>query len=206
MLPHMIGNYGNPHSKSHAYGWEAADCVEVARKQTADLIGADPKEIVFTSGATESNNMAVKGVGRFYRGKKSHVITLVTEHKCVLDSCRQLQQEGHEVTYLPVKPNGLIDLEQLEAAITDKTALVSVMAVNNEIGVLQPVAEIGRMCKAKKVRPAAGRAALRCQARAPHLTARALPPLASARRSSSTATRRRRWARSRSTWTRGTAT
>ncbi|KAG8464767.1 hypothetical protein KFE25_010135 [Diacronema lutheri] len=151
MLPHMTGNYGNPHSKSHAYGWEAAECVEVARKQVADLIGADSKEVVFTSGATESNNMAVKGVGRFYREKKPHVITLVTEHKCVLDSCRQLQTEGHEVTYLPVQANGLVDLARLEAAITDKTSLVSVMAVNNEIGVLQPVEEIGRLCRAKKV-------------------------------------------------------
>jgi len=151
MMPHMLGMYGNPHSKSHAYGWEAADSVDVARKQVADLIGADAKEIIFTSGATESNNMAVKGVGRFYKESKSHVITLVTEHKCVLDSCRQLQQEGHEVTYLPVQTNGLIDLAQLEAAITPKTALVSVMAINNEIGVLQPMEEIGRICKANKV-------------------------------------------------------
>lgn len=151
-MPHMTGMYGNPHSKSHAYGWEAAECVDVARAEIASLINCDPKEVVFTSGATESNNMSIKGVGRFYRPKKSHVITLVTEHKCVLDSCRQLEQEGMTVTYLPVQTNGLIDLAQLEAAITDQTALVSVMAVNNEIGVLQPIEEIGRLCKAKKVR------------------------------------------------------
>jgi hypothetical protein len=117
----------------------------------ADLIGADPKEIVFTSGATEANNMAVKGVARFYRDKKRHVITTTTEHKCVLDSCRALEADGWTVTYLPVGSNGLIDLAQLEAAITPSTALVSVMGVNNEIGVIQPLAEIGAICRRRKV-------------------------------------------------------
>lgn len=160
MLPHMTGMYGNPHSRSHSYGWEAADGVAHARQQVADLISADPKEIIFTSGATESNNMSIKGVGRFYRPKKNHIITVSTEHKCVLDSCRQMETEGMRVTYLPVQTNGLVDMAQLEAAITDDTALVSVMAINNEIGVLQPVEEIGRLCRQKKVRPrTAGRAA-----------------------------------------------
>jgi len=151
MLPHMTGMYGNPHSNSHSYGWESADTVDTAREQVADLIGASKKEVIFTSGATESNNMSIKGVGRFYRSKKNHIITVVTEHKCVLDSCRQMQTEGMDVTYLPVQENGLVNLELLERSITDQTALVSVMAVNNEIGVLQPMEEIGRICRAKKV-------------------------------------------------------
>jgi len=148
MLPYLIGSHGNPHSRTHSYGWEASDAVELARKQVADLIGADPKEIVFTSGATESNNLAIKGVARFYTSKK-HVITTVTEHKCVLDSCRVLEQQGIKVTYLPVKQNGLIDLNQLREAITPETALVTIMAVNNEIGVVQPMAEIGKLCREK---------------------------------------------------------
>lgn len=151
MLPYLTSYYGNPHSRTHAYGWETEKAVEKARKQIADLIGSDPKEIIFTSGATESNNISVKGVARFYRRTKKHVITTQTEHKCVLDSCRALEGEGFEVTYLPVKKTGLLDLEQLEAAIRPDTALVSVMAVNNEIGVKQPIAEIGKICKAKKV-------------------------------------------------------
>uniref|UniRef100_A0A1J3F7M6 cysteine desulfurase n=1 Tax=Noccaea caerulescens TaxID=107243 RepID=A0A1J3F7M6_NOCCA len=146
-----IYDYGNPHSRTHLYGWEAENAVEVARIQVAKLIGASPKEIVFLSGATEANNTAVKGVMHFYKDKKKHVITTQTEHKCVLDSCRHLQQEGFEVTYLPVKTDGLVDLEMLRGAIRPDTGLVSIMAVNNEIGVLQPMEEIGRICKEHKV-------------------------------------------------------
>ena len=153
MLPFLTGLYGNPHSRTHAYGWESDKASEQAREHIASLIGADPKEIIFTSGATESNNMAIKGVARFFgrAGKKKHIITSQTEHKCVLDSCRHMQDEGFEVTYLPVQNNGLIDLKQLEAAIRPETALVSIMTVNNEIGVIQPVEEIGRLCRSKKV-------------------------------------------------------
>lgn len=151
MLPYFVEQYGNPHSRTHMFGWESEDAVEKAREQVAALIGASPKEIIFTSGATEANNAAVKGVAHFYREKKRHVITVQTEHKCVLDSCRHLQQEGFDVTYLPVRPDGIVDLEQLRAAIRDDTALVSVMMVNNEIGVVQPVAEIGAMCRERKV-------------------------------------------------------
>jgi len=151
MMPYMTNIYGNPHSTTHSYGWEAEESVENARKQVADLIGASPKEIVFTSGATESNNIAVKGIARFYRQRKKHVITTQTEHKCVLDSCRFLETQGFEVTYLPVNSNGLIDLKELEDAIRPDTSLVSCMAVNNEIGVLQPIAEIGEICRARKV-------------------------------------------------------
>lgn len=151
MMPYMTNFYGNPHSRTHHYGWESEKAVEVAREQVAKLIGADPKEIIFTSGATESNNIAVKGVGRFYSSKKKHIITTQTEHKCVLDSCRALEGEGFRVTYLPVKTNGIIDLELLDKEITDETSLVSIMTVNNEIGVLQPIADIGKLCKSKKV-------------------------------------------------------
>lgn len=153
MLPYMTGIYGNPHSRTHAYGWESEKAVEEAREHIAKLIGADPKEIIFTSGATESNNMSIKGVARFFgrSGKKKHIVTTQTEHKCVLDSCRHLQDEGYEVTYLPVQNNGLINMEDLEAAIRPDTALVSVMAVNNEIGVIQPLEEIGKLCRSKKV-------------------------------------------------------
>ncbi|KAM9814194.1 cysteine desulfurase [Neosynchiropus ocellatus] len=151
MLPYQVNYYGNPHSRTHAYGWESESAMEIARKEVADLIGADPREIIFTSGATESNNMAIKGVGRFYQAKKRHVITTQTEHKCVLDSCRILEAEGFKVTYLPVMTNGLIDLEMLEASITPETSLVSVMTVNNEIGVKQPIKEIGHICRAKGV-------------------------------------------------------
>ncbi len=147
MLPYLTEKFGNPHSRTHAYGWEAEEAVEVAREQIASLIGADAKEIIFTSGATESNNLALKGIAHFYKEKKNHIITVVTEHKCVLDSARHLEQEGFKVTYLPVGANGLIDLAELEAAITDKTALVSVMGVNNEIGVIQPLAAIGALCR-----------------------------------------------------------
>lgn len=154
MLPYYVGSYGNPHSRTHAYGWESEKAVEEARAQVAALIGAEAKEIVFTSGATESNNMSIKGVARFFgrgAGKKRHVITTQTEHKCVLDSCRHLQDEGFAVTYLPVNQNGRIDLAELEAAMRPDTALVSIMAVNNEIGVIQPLAEIGRLCRSRKV-------------------------------------------------------
>ncbi|CAK0752039.1 Cysteine desulfurase, mitochondrial [Coccomyxa viridis] len=151
MLPYLTEQYGNPHSRTHMYGWESEDAVEVARKQVADLIGADPKEIIFTSGATESNNLAIKGVSNFYRDRKKHIVTTQTEHKCVLDSCRYMQQRGWDVTYLPVKTDGLVDLDQLRDAIRPDTAIVSVMYVNNEIGVVQPMEEIGKMCREKKI-------------------------------------------------------
>ncbi|XP_059185180.1 cysteine desulfurase, mitochondrial [Centropristis striata] len=151
MLPYQVNYYGNPHSRTHAYGWESETAMETARKQVADLIGADPREIIFTSGATESNNMSIKGVARFYQAKKRHVITTQTEHKCVLDSCRVLESEGFSVTYLPVQTNGLLDLELLEASIRPDTSLVSVMTVNNEIGVKQPIKDIGQICRSKGV-------------------------------------------------------
>ena len=154
MTPYLGEVFGNPHSTSHSFGWQAADAVEKARGQVAALIGADPKEIVFTSGATEANNLALKGVARFYRNAptpKDHIITVVTEHKCVLEACRSLERDGFTVTYLAVDEDGLIDPEELEAAITDRTILVSVMAVNNEIGVIQPLAEIGEICRRRKV-------------------------------------------------------
>jgi len=151
MLPYLTSFYGNPHSRTHAYGWESEKAVETARERIAKLINADPKEIIFTSGATESNNIAVKGVARFYKSKKNHVITTQTEHKCVLDSCRALEAEGFKVTYLPVNPNGIIDIDLFKETITPQTSLVSIMAVNNEIGVKQPIAEIGRICREKKV-------------------------------------------------------
>jgi len=147
MLPYFVEKFGNPHSRNHAYGWEAEEAVEKARKQVADLIGADEREIIFTSGATESNNLALTGVARFYKDRKNHIVTVVTEHKCVLDTCRHLEMEGFEVTYLPVRQNGLIDLDVLKQAITPKTVMVSVMAVNNEIGVIQPLEEIGHICR-----------------------------------------------------------
>ena len=153
MLPFFTGLYGNPHSRTHAYGWETEKATEQAREHVANLIGADSKEIIFTSGATESNNMSIKGVARFLgkSGKKKHIVTTQTEHKCVLDSCRHLQEsEGFEVIYLPVQSNGLVDLKELEAAIRPDTAIVSIMTVNNEIGVIQPMEEIGKLCKAKK--------------------------------------------------------
>ncbi|KAL8714504.1 MAG: hypothetical protein Q9225_006552 [Loekoesia sp. 1 TL-2023] len=153
MLPFLTGLYGNPHSRTHAYGWETEKAAEQARENVASLIGADPKEIIFTSGATESNNLSIKGVARFFgrSGKKKHIITSQTEHKCVLDSCRHLQTEGFDVTYLPVQHNGIIDLKELEAAIREDTALVSIMTVNNETGVIQPSKEIGKLCRSKKV-------------------------------------------------------
>ena len=151
MNPYWTQKFGNPHSRNHHFGWEAEDAVETARAQVASIIGASPKEIIFTSGATEANNLAIKGVARFYGDKKNHIITCVTEHKCVLDTCRHLEQDGFDITYLHVGENGLIDLEDLRAAITDKTAIVSIMGVNNEIGVIQPLKEIGAICRENKV-------------------------------------------------------
>jgi cysteine desulfurase len=151
MLPYLTNQYGNPHSRTHAYGWETEAAVEKARKQVADLIGANAKDIIWTSGATESNNMAIKGIARFYgRNGKKHIITLQTEHKCVLDSCRVLQDEGYDVTYLPVEHDGKVNLKQLEEAIRPDTCLVSVMYVNNEIGTIQPIKEIGQIVKKHK--------------------------------------------------------
>ncbi len=147
MMPYLGDKFGNPHSVSHPFGWEAEARVEKARAQVAALIGAEAREIFFTSGATESNNIAIKGVARRHRERKNHVVTVVTEHKCVLGSARALESEGFSVTYLPVGGDGLIDVDALDDAITARTALVSVMAVNNEIGVIQPLEEIGAICR-----------------------------------------------------------
>ena len=149
MQPYWTEKFGNPHSRNHHFGWEAEDAVETAREKIAGLIGATAKEVIFTSGATESNNLAIKGVAQFYKDRKNHIVTCVTEHKCVLDTCRHLEQDGFDITYLPVQQNGLIDLGQLRDAVTDKTAIVSIMGVNNEIGVIQPLAEIGAICREK---------------------------------------------------------
>ena len=151
MLPYFTKVFGNAASRNHSFGWEAEEAVEKARKQIADLIGASPKEIVFTSGATESNNLAIKGVAEMYAEKGNHIITAATEHKAILDTCKKLEKEGCRVTYLPLKADGLIDLDMLREAITDKTILVSIMYANNEIGVIQPVAEIGAICKERGV-------------------------------------------------------
>src|SRR5579871_3719938 len=142
MLPFFGEKFGNAASRNHPFGWEAEEAVEKARKQVADLIGANAKEIVFTSGATESNNLAIKGVAEMYREKGNHIITCVTEHKAVIDTCKHLEKEGYRVTYRPVQKDGLISLDALRAAITDKTILISIMTANNEIGVVQPIAEI----------------------------------------------------------------
>ena len=147
MMPYLTDNFGNPHSRSHAFGWAAEEATDIAREQVADLIGANPKEIIFTSGATESNNIAVKGIAEFNKEQKNHIITLTTEHKCVLESVRYLEQQGFKTTFLPVQKNGLVDLDVLKTAITDKTVLISVMAINNEIGVIQPLKEIGQICR-----------------------------------------------------------
>lgn len=152
MMPYFTEKFGNPHSKSHLYGWEAEMAVEESRKKIADLIGASSKEVIFTSGATESNNIAIKGVSRFYKSdKKNHIIVAQTEHKCVLDAARHLELEDFDVTYLPVMSNGIIDLEVLKNEIKDETILVSIMAVNNEIGVIQPLEEIGKICRERKI-------------------------------------------------------
>ncbi len=144
----MDGEFGNPASRSHRFGWHAEEAVEVARSQIADLVNADPREIVFTSGATESNNLAIKGAAQFYHKKGKHLITIRTEHKAVLDTMRALEREGYEVTYLDVEANGLLDLAKLQAAMRADTVVVSVMMVNNEIGVVQDIAAIGEMCRA----------------------------------------------------------
>lgn len=145
------GNFGNPASRSHRFGWLAEEVVDVARNQIADLVNADPREIVFTSGATESNNLAIKGAAHFYAKKGKHLITVKTEHKAVLDTCRQLEREGFEVTYLDPEPSGLLDLSKLISAIRPDTILISVMHVNNEIGVIQDIAAIGDICRERKI-------------------------------------------------------
>ncbi|WP_293746017.1 IscS subfamily cysteine desulfurase [uncultured Paraglaciecola sp.] len=145
------GVFGNPASRSHKFGWVAEEAVDIARNQIADLVNADPREIVFTSGATESNNLAIKGAANFYGKKGKHLITLKTEHKAVLDTMRQLEREGFEVTYLDPEPNGLVDMDKLVAAIRPDTILISVMHVNNEIGVIQDIAAIGEMCRERKI-------------------------------------------------------
>ncbi|MBE0369619.1 IscS subfamily cysteine desulfurase [Pseudoalteromonas aurantia] len=147
----MEGNFGNPASRSHRFGWQAEELVDQARNDIADLINADPREIVFTSGATESNNLAIKGAANFYQKKGKHVITVKTEHKAVIDTCRELERQGFEVTYMEVEENGLLDLKKLEATMREDTILVSVMHVNNELGVIQDIATIGDMCRERKI-------------------------------------------------------
>lgn len=151
MLPYFTEHFGNAASRNHEFGWEAEQAVDKARKQIADLIGATAKEIVFTSGATESDNLAIKGVAEMYAEKGNHIITVVTEHKAVLDVCKKLEKNGHRITYLPVMGDGLIDLQMLKEAFTDKTVLVSIMYANNELGVIQPIREIGAMCRERGV-------------------------------------------------------
>jgi cysteine desulfurase len=145
------GQFGNPASRSHEFGWKAEAAVEQARKDVAQLINADPRDIIWTSGATESDNLAIKGAAHFYQKKGKHIVTLKTEHKAVLDSCRQLEREGYEVTYMDPEPNGLLDLKKFEAALRDDTVLVSIMHVNNEIGVIQDIEAIGEICRARKI-------------------------------------------------------
>ncbi|MGZ5201946.1 MAG: aminotransferase class V-fold PLP-dependent enzyme, partial [Telluria sp.] len=151
MIPFLREQFGNPASRSHAYGWSAEAAVEEARGHVAALVGADPREIIWTSGATESNNLALKGAANFYKTKGKHIITVKTEHKSVLDTVRELERQGFEATYLEPQDNGLVTIEQLEAAIRPDTILVSVMLVNNEIGVVQPIAEIGELCRKKGI-------------------------------------------------------
>ena len=151
MMPYLTGKFGNAASRNHSFGWEAEEAVETARTQIAKLIGATAKEIIFTSGSTESDNLAIKGIAEMYRERGNHIITQVTEHKAILDTCKRLEKYGYRVTYLPVKADGLIDIDDLKRAIDDKTILVSIMAANNEIGVLQPIREIGKICHEKGV-------------------------------------------------------
>jgi cysteine desulfurase len=151
MMPYLTGIFGNAASRNHSFGWEAEGAVEKAREQVAKLIGATAKEIIFTSGSTESNNLALKGIAEMYRERGNHIITQVTEHKAVLDTCKRLEKSGYRVTYLPVKADGLIDIEDLKRAFDEKTILVSIMFANNEIGVVQPVAEIGKLCRERNV-------------------------------------------------------
>ncbi|HTS61971.1 MAG TPA: aminotransferase class V-fold PLP-dependent enzyme, partial [Candidatus Acidoferrales bacterium] len=151
MLPYFTETFGNAASRNHEFGWKAEEGVERGREQVAKLIGATPKEIIWTSGATESDNLAIKGVAEMYREKGNHIITEVTEHKAVLDTCKRLEKDGFEVTYLPVQKDGRVDLDDLRKAITPKTILISIMYANNEIGVVQPIAEIGAIAKEKGV-------------------------------------------------------
>ncbi len=151
MIPYLTEQFGNPASNSHPFGWTAEEAVENARVEIAKLLNADAKEIVFTSGATESNNLAIKGAAQFYKTKGKHLITVKTEHKAVLDTMRELERQGFEVTYLGVQENGLIDLEELKAAIRPDTILISVMWVNNEIGVIQNIPAIGEICRERKI-------------------------------------------------------
>jgi cysteine desulfurase len=151
MLPYFTQQFGNAASRNHSFGWEAEEAVEKARKQVADLLGASAKEVIFTSGATESNNLAIKGVAEMYREKGNHIITCVTEHKAVIDTCKKLEKQGGRVTYLPVQKDGRINLDELRDAITDKTILITLMTANNEIGVLQPIAEVGAIAKEKGI-------------------------------------------------------
>jgi cysteine desulfurase len=151
MIPYLREHFGNPASRSHAYGWEAERAVEEAREQVAALVNADPREIIWTSGATESDNLAIKGAAHFYKSKGKHIVTVKTEHKAVLDTCRELEREGYEVTYLDVLDNGLLDLDAFKAALRPDTILVSVMHVNNEIGVIQDIATIGEICREKGI-------------------------------------------------------
>ncbi|POA99508.1 IscS subfamily cysteine desulfurase [Chromobacterium sinusclupearum] len=151
MIPYLTGKFGNPASRSHSFGWEAEEAVENARAEVAKLIGADPKEIVWTSGATESDNLAIKGAAQFYKSKGKHIITVKTEHKAVLDTCRELERQGFEVTYMDVQENGLLDIEAFKAAIRPDTIVVSVMYVNNEIGVIQDIPQIGEICREKGI-------------------------------------------------------
>ena len=151
MIPYLSERFGNPASRSHAYGWAAEEAVELAREQVALLIGADPREIVWTSGATESNNLAIKGAAQFYKSKGKHMVTVATEHKAVLDTMRELEREGWEITFLPVLDSGLIDIDQFKAALRPDTVLASVMFVNNETGVIQDVAALGAICRSKGV-------------------------------------------------------
>ena len=151
MMPYFTGKFGNAASRNHQFGWEAEQAVDLAREQIAKLIGCTPKEIIFTSGATESNNLAIKGIAEMYKERGNHIITQVTEHKAVLDTCKKLERLGYEVTYLPVETDGLVSLDALKAAITEKTILVTIMFANNEIGVIQPVEEIGKLCHEKGI-------------------------------------------------------
>jgi cysteine desulfurase len=151
MMPYLTDRFGNAASRNHSFGWEAEEAVEKGRKQVAELIGANSKEIVFTSGATESDNLAIKGVAEMYSERGNHIITAATEHKAILDTCKKLEKHGCRVTYLPVKGDGLVDLDMLREAITDKTILISIMYANNEIGVIQPIAGIGRIARERGV-------------------------------------------------------
>jgi len=151
MIPFLTEQFGNPASRSHAFGWEAEKAVEEAREHVAALLNADPKEIIWTSGATEGNNLAIKGAANFYKGKGKHIVTMKTEHKAVLDTVRELERQGFEATYLDPEQDGLLDLEKFKAALRPDTVLASVMMVNNEIGVIQPIAEIGEICRAKGI-------------------------------------------------------